>query len=308
LLGREVELKAYAPGIYARSEELIQATRDLERGRTTPEAVEAELARDVERLVAAQEEAGLDLLADGLLGWQDLFRPLAEASEGLSARPLARFLDTNTFYRALLVQGEPRLRNPLPAPDLPDGRWLATLPAPAALARAANGAAGARSLAANVLAPQIEAYAEAGCALVVLSDPFLAHAGAVGEAVAALGELPGGVPLVLQLPFGDASACLDALAEAPVDAIGVDFYATSLAAVPDGYPKEIVAGVVDSRSSALEDPDEIERFVSQLLERDPAGVSLSVNGDLQFVPEPIAREKLARLGRARANVKEGAPA
>jgi hypothetical protein len=34
------EIRAYAPGIYARSEELVQATRDLDRGRTTEEAVE----------------------------------------------------------------------------------------------------------------------------------------------------------------------------------------------------------------------------------------------------------------------------
>ena len=36
------EIKAYAPGIYARSEELVQATRDLDRGRTTEEAVAAQ--------------------------------------------------------------------------------------------------------------------------------------------------------------------------------------------------------------------------------------------------------------------------
>ena len=33
-------------------------------------------------------------------------------------------------------------------------------------------------------------------------------------------------------------------------AIGVDFYATSRDAVPNGYPKEILAGVIDARSSA----------------------------------------------------------
>jgi len=34
------EVRAYVPGIYARSEELVQATRDLDRDRTTKEAVE----------------------------------------------------------------------------------------------------------------------------------------------------------------------------------------------------------------------------------------------------------------------------
>jgi 5-methyltetrahydropteroyltriglutamate--homocysteine methyltransferase len=299
-----VDSKAYAPGIYPRSEALVQATRDLDRGRTTQEAVDEQVERDLRELVSAQERAGLALLSDGLLGWQDLFRPLAERSHGLDARPLTRFLDTNTFFRAVLVGGEPRLAEAVPAPDLPAGKWLATLPAPAAFSHASGGEASAQALAANVLAPQIDAYAEAGCARVVLADPFLTQDGDAVEAVAALAELPQDVPLVLQLPFGDAGAVLGKLADAPVEAIGVDFYATSLDGIPEGYPKEIMAGVVDSRSSALEDPAEIGRFVQSLAEKSPAGISLSPNGDLQFVPKTIAREKIGRLGRSQVELRE----
>ena len=299
-----MELKAYAPGIYPRSDALVQATRDLDRGRVTQEAVDEQLERDFRELVAVQEQAGLALLSDGMLAWQDPFRPLAERSDGLDARPLTRFLDTNTFYRAVLVDGEPRLQDPVPAPDLPAGSWLATLPSPLAFARATGGEAAPQALAANVLAPQIEAYAQAGCALVVLADPFVAREGGIQELLFSLGELPQQTPLALQLPFGDAEPVLAQLAEAPVAAIGVDFYATRVDAVPEEYPKEIMAGVVDSRSSALESPTEIAGFVEQLAERKPAGLSLSMNGDLQFVPEPIAREKIARLGRSQTALQE----
>jgi 5-methyltetrahydropteroyltriglutamate--homocysteine methyltransferase len=299
-----VELKAYAPGIYPRSDALVQATRDLDRGRVTQVEVDAQLERDFRELVAVQEQAGLALLSDGMLAWQDLFRPLADRSDGLDARPLTRFLDTNTFYRAVLVDGEPRLQEPVPAPNLPAGRWLATLPSPLAFARATGGGASPQALAANVLAPQIEAYAQAGCALVVLADPFLAREGGVQELVSSLGELPQQTPLALQLPFGDAKPVLAQLADAPLAAIGVDFYATSVDSVPEEYPKEIMAGVIDSRSSALESPTEIAGFAEQLAERKPAGLSLSVNGDLQFVPEPIAREKIARLGRSQTTLQE----
>jgi 5-methyltetrahydropteroyltriglutamate--homocysteine methyltransferase len=245
----------------------------------------------------------LSLLGDGMLGWQDVFRPLAEAADGLDARPLTRFLDTNTFYRAVLVNGEPRLGAPLPAPDLPVGEWLGTLPSPLAFARAAGGEVSAEKLAANVLAPQIEAWAGAGASMIVLTDPFLAREGGADELLRALEELPA-APLALQLPFGDASSVLPALAEAPVAAIGVDFYSTSLDAVPQDFPKEILAGVVDARSSALESPEEIARFAEGLLGRGVAGVSLTPNGDLQFVPEPIAREKIACLGRVQSAVEE----
>jgi 5-methyltetrahydropteroyltriglutamate--homocysteine methyltransferase len=292
--------QAYAPGIYARSEALIQATRDLDRGRATQEAVEEQFARDLEALLAVQERVGLDLLCDGMLRWQDLFRPLAEASDGIEARPLTRFLDTNTFYRALLIDGRPLLRAPLPAPDLPAGRWLATLPSPLAFSHAADGAASPQALAASVLAPQVAAWAAAGCALVVLVESFLAGSGGVEELRRALGELPAAPPIVLQLPFADAGPLLSQLAELPVAGVGVDFYATSLESVPRRYPKMLVAGVVDVRSSALEDVDEIVRFAEALVGREPAGLALVPNGDLQFVPEPIAREKLACLGRARS--------
>jgi 5-methyltetrahydropteroyltriglutamate--homocysteine methyltransferase len=293
---------AFAPGIYPRSEALVQATRDLDRGRTTPQAVEDRFASDLRDLVSVQESAGLALLSDGMLGWQDVFRPLADRSDGLDARPLTRFLDTNTFYRAVLVEGEPRLREPVPAPGLPAGRWLRTLPSPFAFSRATNGAASPEALAANVLAPQVEADLAAGCALVVLYEPFLAPED-VDVLAAAVSKLPDG-PYALQLPFVGAAPLLEPLTKLPVDAIGVDFYRTSLDAVPTGYPKRIMAGVVDARSSALEDPRELASFVQALAERAAGGVSLTPNGDLQFVPEPIARRKLDSLGRVQATVQE----
>src|SRR6187401_1583711 len=215
-------MRAFAPGIYPRSEALVQATRDLDRGRTSAEAVAEQTRRDVDELVSVQRDAGLSLLSDGLLGWQDIFRPLAEAAEGLDARPLTRFLDTNTFYRAVLVDGRPRLSSPVPAPDLPAGEWVGTLPSPLAFARAARDEVSARALAADVLAPQIQAWTEAGAGLIVLSEPFAAREGEAGELLSALAELPAAAPLALQLPFGDAAALLPALADAPVAAIGVD--------------------------------------------------------------------------------------
>src|SRR3712207_1596855 len=112
--GHLPEIKAYAPGIYARSEELVRATRDLDRGRTSVEAVEERREADVRSFLDAQREAGLDYLSDGLLNWQDIFRPFNEATRGLAAGPLTRFLDTNTFFRAPAVTEEaPKLVEPL---------------------------------------------------------------------------------------------------------------------------------------------------------------------------------------------------
>src|SRR2546423_590883 len=70
----------------------------------------------------AEQAAGLDLLADGMLRWQDHFRPLLKQADGLETGALTRFLDTNTFYRAPKATGDPRLQGPL------DDRYVAPLP------------------------------------------------------------------------------------------------------------------------------------------------------------------------------------
>jgi 5-methyltetrahydropteroyltriglutamate--homocysteine methyltransferase len=299
-------VRAFVPGIYPRSEALVQATRDLDRGRTTAEAVDEQVERDQAELLAVQQEAGLDLLADGMLRWQDLFRPLVEGSAGLETGALTRFLDTNTFYRAPHATGEPRLREPLDeryiAP-LPGSR-LVTLPSPWAFAK--DTGLTPRAIAEGVLKPQIKALG-ADVELVVLAEPFLAREeGAdLTELANALAVLGGGPPLALHLVFSDAGGLFQAgLGELPVDGIGVDFFLTRVSDVPSGFDKLLLAGVVDARSSLLEDPSEIARFVAGLsVER----VALVPNGDLQFVAEPVAREKIARLGQARfALIEEAA--
>jgi len=129
---------------------------------------------------------------------------------------------------------------------------------------------------------------------------------ALAELADALASLPRPVPVHLRLVFGDAGGLLEGLADLPVDGVGVDFYATSLDAVPTDFPKQVLAGVVDARSSALEEPEDVARFAETLRGRGVADIDLVPNGDLQFVPEAIARRKLTVLGRAAALIREEA--
>jgi 5-methyltetrahydropteroyltriglutamate--homocysteine methyltransferase len=301
-------MQAFAPGIYPRSEQLVQATRDLDRGRTSQEAVDEQMERDLAELVAVQQQAGLDLLADGMLRWQDLFRPLLEASDGLETGALTRFLDTNTFYRAPhATTATPRLGGPLDERYVAplSGPRLVTLPSPFALSQGTG--VPALTIAEDVLKP---ALAAVDADLVVLAEPFFGRAddAAPSELEEPLGALAGGPKLALQLTFCDARRALEqGLGELPVDAIGIDFYGTHVADVPKGFDKLMLAGVIDARSSTLEDPRELASFADRLRnEREIEQIALVPNGDLQFVSERIAREKLARLGAAKTATVEAA--
>jgi 5-methyltetrahydropteroyltriglutamate--homocysteine methyltransferase len=301
-----MHLAAYVPGMYPRSEELVQATRDLDRGRTTPEAVDEQVERDQAALVSAQQDAGLDPVADGMLRWQDHFRPLLEAADGLETGALTRFLDTNTFYRA------PRSTTATPSLDAPLGdRYvpplgvprLVTLPSPFALAKGTG--VTPKTMAQGVLAPALSAL---DAELVVLAEPFLAREEdpKLDDLAEALEALAGGPKLAVWFTFGDARALLErGAAELPVEGIGVDFYATRLSDVPEGLPKLLLAGVVDTRSSLLEEPRGLAEFAQRLGER-VERIALVPNGDLQYVSEAVAREKLARLGAARTATVEAA--
>jgi methionine synthase II (cobalamin-independent) len=181
-----------------------------------------------------------------------------------------------------------------------------TLPSPYALARGTG--VSTKTIVEGVLKPQVEAT-EAD--LVVLSEPFLGrdgeqHLEELGEALEALSGI--GPKLALQVTFADARKLLEAgLAELPVDGIGIDFYATHLTDVPEGLDKLLLAGVVDARNSVLEEPRELAAFAERLRsERGVEQIALTPNGDLQYVSQPIAHEKLARLGKARTASTEAA--
>jgi 5-methyltetrahydropteroyltriglutamate--homocysteine methyltransferase len=300
-------MQALVPGLYPRSEALVQATRDLDRGRTTPEAVDEQTGRDLAQLISAQQDAGFDLLADGMLRWQDIFRPLVERSEGLETGALTRFLDTNSFYRAPnATTADPKLRSPLDqrfiAP-LPGPR-LVTLPSPFALSHGTD--VTPKGMAEGVLKPQIEVI---DAELVVLEEPYLAREenADLGTVEEALQVLAGGPELALWLTFGNAQRVLEqGIADLPVQAIGIDFYATSATDVPEGFGKLLLAGVLDARSSVLEEPREIAAFVETLRGRGVEEIALVPNGDLQYVSEQVAREKLGRLGKAKTATMEAA--
>lgn len=308
------QIKAYVPGIYARSEKLAQATRDLDRNRTTEGAVRDLRDADYRTLLEVQAESGMDYLTDGLLGWQDMLRPFLQNTIGVSPGALTRYLETNTFFRAPLGQGGLERAEPLGEEHFrlaalsSSEEWVATLPSPLSLA---SEEITALDVAEEILLPQVEWLAERCCSIIVLHEPNLFGADApeklesLAEALKPLAEVD--VPLALWLPFGDAAPVLGDLATLEgVSAVGVDFYSTSLEGFPEHFPKSLLAGVVDARNSLLEDPVKVLKFVRSVEDRVAGQVHIVPNGDLQFVPELVAREKVGVLGETADILKEGA--
>jgi len=296
---------------------VVAATRGIDRGRVGADAVERAFADDLAGFVRVQKEAGLDYFSDGLLRWQDIFRPLTEA---LGAKPhtLVRWFDTNTFFR------EPELSGRLAAATNPDGvvadasvprPRVTTLPSPYMFSRAAHTEQDRNALmlalAEQVLRPAIDAAVAAGAELIHLEDPWLGYVGIAREDWVPLHEALNilhrdlKATLAFHIYFGDAAPHLDQLQQLPVDAIGVDLVLTDVKSLGSGWNKGLIAGVINGRSSILESPKDLVDVARHLADKvRPRDLYLSSNCELGYLPTPVAEQKVQRLGEAARKVKE----
>ena len=265
------QVKAYTPGLYARATE---QNRDAQR----------------QDFLTTQRESGMDYFSDGLLEWEELSAPLSK----LAGAPVPDAGESNAPL------GEPYFRSS----ELPRGRWLATLPSPLALARNAEIPAWQ---AAALLSPQIGWLADNGCAFVVLQEarmPDVQDLAALEEAVEAL-RSP--LPLVLRLPTGDASNFITDVLDLPVEAVGADMISTTIEALPEPFPKTLLAGVVDSEDPRAENPPEVAARHESLLQRldEEADLHLAPNGDLRALSPEEAERKVRVLGDAARILRGG---
>ena len=291
--------KAYAPGIYPRSEALVQATRDLDRGRTTPEAVDEQAQRDFQELVSVQEAAGLTSSPTGCSAGRTSSarsRRLPRVSmPGRSPASSTRTPSTAPSWSTASRVSATRCPAPIFPPE------VARHAPVAARVRARRSRRGSRRRSLRTSSRRRSRPTRRRARPRRPQRPVPHPRGRVDELLAALGELPEGVRS--RSSFRSATRpVLGALAEAPSrrsDRLLLD------------EPRRGAGGLPQRRSSPASStpaarpsrPAEIARFVEALV-ASRAGIALTPNGDLQFVPEPIARQKLARLGQASAGLAE----
>ncbi len=312
---------AHLVGIFPRSEQVVELSRSVDRGRATPQDLAEAIAEDERRVIALQREAGLDYITDGQLRWQDLFRPLSDRIPGMHAGGIVRWFDNNAFFRHPVITGplEPTgqaVLSVMHVPALAGTTWKAILPSPFALAALAENASG-RSPAqvlddvAAVLRAEAHALAAAGCAYIQFSDPVVVTRAAredLPRARDALAKVTDGLRTrtALHTFFGDAGPLLGELVRFPVDEIGVDLYASSLDGVrARAAGKILLVGAMDGRNSFVEEVEELVGQVVRLRDRlEPADVALVPSCDLEFLPWECAEKKVRRLGEAAAALRE----
>lgn len=314
----ELTVHSTLAGIHPRTEELVQATRDFDRGRTDAKHLAEARSKDAKSLVDLQVKAGYNHVSDGLLGFQDVFRPFAEKLKGAKVGPITRWFDNNTFYRQPVIEAPlkhtaPVLKDYLERPKLAAGhKWKAVLPGPYTFAKSVDDRAygsTAKLIAAFAkegLGPEVRWLAQEGFAWVQFQEPALVRERPKPEEWEALQKaylhVLDGVRITSTIStyFGDASRVLNELFELPADYIGIDFTETPLDALEGFTPtRGLQAGLADGRMSIVEKPRDLVQLGHELLESTGVqALALAPSCDLEFLSRGIADEKLLALGEA----------
>jgi 5-methyltetrahydropteroyltriglutamate--homocysteine methyltransferase len=319
---------------------LRRAIAGFDRGeRTAADLAEAE-NQMTRRAIAEQAAAGLDLVTDGQIRWNDPVSYLTGKLSGVRIKGLLRLFDTNFYFRQPVVEARPERKGALTVDDFRFARE--------ALAAAENGKGGARkvkpvltgpytlarlSLAeasemksldaramayAEALAAEIGALADAGAETVQVDEPsILLNPGdwnlftqTLGRLVAARDEARKRgrkIGVVLHVYFHDCAPLYDKLAGLPVDGLGLDFsYNPKLAdrVAEAGSPIPLALGLVDGRNTKLERAGEVARVVARLLPRIAGERAwLGPSCGLEYLPRDRAQAKLALLKEIRSAVE-----
>jgi len=314
----------------------LQAADREEAQRSAIAEAEDEMTR---MAVREQAEAGLDILTDGQIRWNDPVSHVARGLSGFRIEGLLRTFDTNTYYRQPAATGPIGRERPFlveafrfAAAAAAPRPVKAIVTGPLTLSRLSRDARG-RSRQhltleiASALNRELRDLEAAGAALIQVDEPVPAwFPGDVELLRLAMRRLVAGMTtarVILATSFGDATPLLADLAALPVALVGLDVVAALgragagasqdgaadlgsrlAAALPPGTG--LLLGVIDGRNTRLEEPNETyERRVRPILaalRRDPGPTSevhLAPNHGLEFLPRDAARAKMSALAALR---------
>lgn len=306
-------------GPFPRSEALVEATRDLDRGRTTPEAVQELVLRTEDDVARLEERLGLEPRTGGYLRWQDLFRPFAETWEGFTVGPLTRWFETNQFFRQPILHAPPaRVPGAIASWLPPAGRdgarpRKAILPGPYTFSGLVDNRSGETAEAlthrlGRLLGEEVRELRSAGYTAFQFQEPLLVHhppegarAEAVVAAYSAIGTGADGATTAVWTYFGDAQPAWPLLSRLPVSLVGVDLSETdALRLAPSAERRGLGLGVIDPRTSLVEDPAEIVRLARSITERHrPTTLWIGSGAPLDLLPWEPATRKLHGLPAVR---------
>jgi 5-methyltetrahydropteroyltriglutamate--homocysteine methyltransferase len=305
---------------------LRNAINKRDRGGLSDEEVAAIEDEVTIEVIEEQIAAGLDIITDGQVRWDDDQTYVARRLGGVEIGGLQRYLDTNTYYRQPEITGAVTFKESVLAPawqfaQEKSGKPVkAIVPGPYTLAALSlDKHYGSREKLAIAFSEQlrgeVEALVAAGCQHIQVNDPVIVFNkddfGTFAKATTKLLDGVSGAETGVYTWFGDCAGILEGMLELPCDVIGLDFRAgpgnwEALKGI--SFDKKLGAGVVDGRNTRLETAAEVAEAVKRVSEYVPQD-RLYVNPScgLEYLPRETAFDKLKTMAEG-VRQAEGVPA
>lgn len=285
------------------------------------ERVKDEVTRQV---IEEQAEAGIEVVTDGQIRWDDAVTYLAGKIQGFRFTGLIRYFDTNTFYRQPVSEGELAAPESLVVKDFQFANTISSAPVkalltgPYTLAKLSEDRhyGDLEKLAARlavILGEETQRLARVGATLVQFDEPALLSFKKelplfkrVWSKLASF--FPENLETILFLNFGNLEGIYPEILDLPVTTLGLDLATEArnwqiLTRAP--LTKKLIAGIVDARNTKMETEEEIQERLEKLLAFVSAeDLAVSPNYGLEFLPRETARKKLANLGKTVREFRE----
>jgi 5-methyltetrahydropteroyltriglutamate--homocysteine methyltransferase len=307
-----------APGRWRTSVEKLQ------RGEITADAlhrVEEEVTAEV---LAELDHAGIDVVTDGQIRWEDGQTYFTRGLEGFSINGLQRYFDTNVYFRQPIAVGETKWRGPISVADYQFAAAHSRRPVKPVVTGPLTLAALSRDefygnhdqfvmALASSLNHELRALAAAGATVIQVDEPgLLAHRDRFPLFRRAMEVLWDGVTATraLYTYFGHVDGLYPALLDLPIDILGLDFVAGAKnweVLRKAKFTKQLGLGIVDARNTKIETPEAVATACRRAAEFVPADhLHVGPSAGLEFLPRKVAQRKLEVLAAGAHRFREGA--
>jgi 5-methyltetrahydropteroyltriglutamate--homocysteine methyltransferase len=271
--------------------------------------IQDEVTREV---IETQIKAGIEVITDGQVRWEDPLVSPARKLSGISINGLLRFFDNNVYYRQPVIESAVGWSEPILVRDFQFAlksapktiQIKAVLPGPYTLARLCKNRHYSKQEdlvldLARALAREARALEDAGARLLQFDEPslpfypedFKLAAKALEICVTPLAHST----IYLYTYFSGISKIFDQLSTLPVHGIGVDLASSreNIQLIQEKrFPKDLALGLVDARNTKMEKEEELRNLLESFEKNADHIQFLNPSCGLEFLPYDSALEKL----------------
>lgn len=295
---------------------LRRARNRFDLKKITKEELEQAYQETIKRVIKEQEEAGVDLITDGQIRWDDLVTPFAKNIQGIEIGGLLRFFDNNVYYRRPIIKSKLSFVDFSVVEEFKFARSSAQKEIKPVMVGAFTFAR--LSLdefyhdeeklildLAKILHKEAEKLSQEGADIIQIDEPSLCfHPDKLNTVRESLKIITSGIKakFALYLYFGSIKNLTPDLFDLPVDILGVDVVSKKenldLLLECNGK-KEIGLGCVDARNTMMENQSELCALFEKVTNKIPADkIFINPSCGLEFLPHAEAQKKMRNMVEA----------